>query len=230
MASYLKRICKHVFLLLLLTGCSQNGDLITNAAITTNTYSELEESIEATSDVTNNLNDFIPLSHEKLSEQDWVKVNWDNSELTTLFNEAAFLYSNYFESFYPRNFDQLEVTTDVENNVYNRSGILYESFIAYLHEYFTEPYTEVLLSNCSTIYTDINDELCYRTINGSSSNPSLDTIELDIGNETDSEITIICTVRYCHPDTPENVTYQKSYSKLVKSENGWRFDSLELWD
>jgi hypothetical protein len=185
--------------------------------------SELQQSVQT------ELSDFIPPEYTKLSESDWVTVNWDDTELTALYDEAVHIRTYYFEFLYSPYFDRLGVQYDTDGNSYERSGIKYASFENYLNGIFTEEYTDKLLCTEPTAYKDINDELCYRDVNGSGSDPALDSVSLSIEERTADKIIIKETARYCHPDTPDEEYYRDFNCTILMTDNGWRVDDLELW-
>ncbi len=202
--------------------------------VAVDTYKETEAYlITGLSEVQRELSEFIMPEHETIQSISWISIEWTDDELTDLLNKAEHIYTHYFK--YLHCFEQPE---DLSPDGYYKTGISYSSFKIELQKYFTNDFTDYLLSGKDeylTAYTDYDGELCYID-KSSGSNPFFDNVSFSIMKQTDNKIIIKAVSRFWHDDEPNVESFRDFYYTVILTENGWRFDNFEdfrnnlIWD
>lgn len=159
---------------------------------------------------------------------DTYKMDWNDDDLTLLFDNAADIYINYFELFYRPYFNDCGFMYDEQGILYTKSGIDYNSFVDYIKTIFTDEYSEYLMTADISPYKNINGELCYASVGRGSVN-IFNEFEFRIYEQSAEKIVIIGIGYQYNSDTPDDAYTQEFYYNVVNTNNGWRFDNFELW-
>lgn len=234
----MKKSCLNVISVItafLFTSCYSVNNSDISESLATSVYDETETSVTtAVSSVPRTLSEFVMPEHDKLQNDDWVSIEWDNDELTELLNEAAYIYTFYFRYTYSHNFENSDISPD---GLF-KTGVSYNSFKNELQKYFTDDFAGYLLSgenDSLAAYTNCDGELCYID-QESGSNPSFDSVSFSITEQTENKITIKAVSRFWHSDEPNIESFRDFYYTVILTENGWRFDDFDdfrnslIWD
>lgn len=220
----------------LFTSCYSIDNTEQPKSLAISTFDETETFLTTSiAKVQNTLSEFVIPQYDQLQNNNWVSIEWNNNELTGLLNEAEHIYTHYFKYLYSRYFEQSE---DLSPDGYYKTGISYNSFKNELQKYFTNDFTEYLLSGKDeylTAYIDYDGELCYID-KSSGSNPFFDSVSFSIAEQTENKIVIKAVSRFWHSDEPNIESFRDFYYTVILTENGWRFDDFEdfrnklVWD
>lgn len=237
-----KKIVGCLIICLLLAACKSDNDTLVSEAvenehtmitemstyICSETITELQSSALITSQLEKELVSFQAPIIEHISKK--YPLDFLSEDQVSLFDEAAYIYANFFEIPNRRCF-----TCANEDFIMGLSGIDYESFKEYLLSVFSEEFTEILLSErFSDRFKNKNGEL-YVNISDRGSEILFQDIEFLLEERTDNLIQFIGNAEYYYSDddikeVPENektiITFEY---RFIRTDDGWRVDEFHYW-
>ena len=221
----------------LLTSCHNDTDTFITEAIdnnytaTTNisSYVSSEKNVSEsliTIPIDKELVEFTAPSIDHISEKYPLNFLSDNQVL--LFDEATFIYQNFFEIPDKRCFSMV-----YENYMMGLSGIDYISFKEYLLSVFSEEFTDTLLNDrFPDRFKNINGEL-YVNVTDRGSDVLFRSIEFNLIEKTNDLIRFNGCAEYYNSENLDISENDKTiiifdYS-LILTENGWRINEFNYW-
>ncbi|MBQ8568925.1 MAG: hypothetical protein IJ446_06885 [Oscillospiraceae bacterium] len=163
-------------------------------------------------------------------------INWDNAELTELFNKAhqCFLvlygqwgdvFRNNFHTVYKTFLFKDSVTGEVNERTLIPTGYNYESAYNHFKSVFTDRFLHRLQYE-DYFFTQYEGE-AYGISIETGCNPVFTKAELFIEEQSETKIVIRNDI-YINPEGTEYL-WESRYYDVLKTKDGWRFDSFELW-
>lgn len=157
-------------------------------------------------------------------------IMFDDEDLKNKLDLASWLKFEYIDRTYPPDFldgDVEYIKDGFNGRPYCRTNIDYNSFIDTFKSCFTDSCFEELFKDKKDRYINDNGVLIIEDVAGLPTSPCDKVLTFEIQEQTDDQLTLHCKAQIYHPDNPDEIGFYDYYFLVLKTEDGWKFDTFD---